>query len=414
MGQSSTIPSESLPRKLGNSGLRLLAGIRVVDLTTSIAGPYATMLLGDLGAETIKIERPKVGDDSRHWTPPAYAGHALWYLSVNRNKKSVTLDYGPAQGRELLHGLIAKSDVVVTNQLARVQKKLGIDWETVRRIKPDIIFVSITGFGLSGARSQYPCYDLIAEGYSGVMDLTGEPDDGPQKVGTPAADLLAGADAAMGCVAALVDRRTTGKGHLVEVSLVESMTRFMTPRIVSYLGSGEVPRRSGARDSMIVVYQVFQTADEPITLGLPNDNIWARFCAAIGQPTLADDPRFKDNAARVSVRAELVALIQAVLREKPRAYWLDLFAREQIPAGPINSIDQVTANAELLERGLFYSIAADGHAIPQVGLGIRFDDQAAGHHGAPPALSEHTNAILTNLLGLTPADLTDLRARGAL
>lgn len=408
------IPSERLPRQAGRSGQRLLSGIRVIDLTTSLAGPYATMLLGDFGAEIVKIERPKVGDDSRHWKPPSYAGHALWYLSVNRNKKSVTLDFSTDDGRAILHELVRKSDVLVTNQLPRVQKKLGIDIDTVRALRPDIVWVSITGFGLSGARSERPCYDLIAEGYSSVMDLTGELDSGPQKVGTPAADLLGGADAAMGCLAALLDRKTTGQGHTVEISLVESMTRFMTPRIVSYLGSGEVSRRSGARDSVIAVYQVFQTSDDPITLGLPNENIWKRFCAAVGKPEWAAQERFKDNAARVNVRAELVGLIQDILRTDTRAHWLDLFTREQIPSGPINRVDEVTADTHLLDRGLFYAIESGGHAIPQVGLGIRFDDKPAGYDVGPPELGQDTETILAGLLGLSKERIGELRSRGVL
>lgn len=409
------IPAETLPRKAPRTGPRLLSGIRVLDLTTSIAGPYATMLLGDLGAEIVKIERPKTGDDSRQWQPPAYAGHALWFLSVNRNKKSVTLDYSKPAGLEILNDMIRRSDVIVTNQLDRVQRKLGIDWPSVRSIKPTLIYVSITGFGLTGARSQMPCYDLIAEGYSGVMDLTGDPDSGPQKVGTPAADLLAGADAAMACLAALVERAARGEGHLVEVSLVESMTRFMTPRLMTYLGTGEVPRRSGARDSVIAIYQVFETADEPITLGLPNDNIWRRFCTAIGRPEMEIDPRYKDNAARVKVRADLVALIQETLLKQPRAYWLDLFAREYIPAGPINRIDQVASDPELIARGMFYSMAAGGaQAVPQVGLGIRIDGCDVGFDSPPPALGEHTDETLTTLLGLEPQRIAQLKEQGVI
>jgi len=272
----------------------------------------------------------------------------------------------------------------------------------------------VTGFGLSGARSERPCYDLIAEGYSGVMDLTGEFDYGPQKVGTPAADLLGGADAAMACLAALIDRRSTGRGHVIEISLVESMTRFMTPRIVSYLGSGEVPRRSGARDSVISIYQVFDTADDQITLGLPNENIWRRFCAAVGRPQWVAEERFKDNAARIGVRAELVALIQDILRANSRAHWLALFTREQIPAGPINRVDEVTADPELIARGMFYAIESRGNAIPQVGLGIRIDDAPAGCHSAPPALGQDTDTTLTQLLGLAPERIKDLRSRGVL
>lgn len=408
------IPGESLPRLSPGTGLGFLAGTRVLDLTTSLAGPYATMLLGDFGAEVIKVERPGVGDDSRHWKPPSYGGHALWYLSVNRNKRSVTLDYSQEEGRQLLHELVKQCDVVVSTQLPRVQQKLGIDPGTVRRLRADAIFVSITGFGLSGARSERPCYDLVAEGYSGVMDLTGEIDYGPQKVGTPAADLLAGADAAMGCLAALLDRRATGKGHLVEVSLVESMTRFMTPRIVSYLGSGELPRRSGARDSVIAIYQVFQTADEPLTLGLPNDNLWRRFCEAVGRREWIESERFKDNSARVKARAELADAIQQILRERPRAHWLELFASSQIPAGPINRVDQVAADPELVSRGLFFAMQAGGHAIPQVGLGMRFDDRAVGYDRAPPTLGQDTDEVLGRLLGLAAPELAKLRTRGVL
>lgn len=407
------IPSETLP-ETKHGAFKLIAGTRVLDLTNSIAGPYATMLLGDFGAEVIKIERPVGGDDSRSWIPPAYGGYALWYLSVNRNKKSVTLDYGHHEGRQILHALLASADVLVTNQIGRVQRKLAIDYDTARAIKPDIVFVSITGFGLEGARSEEPCYDLIAEGYSGVMDLTGEADYGPQKVGTPAADLLAGTDAAMACLAALVDRQRTGKGHLIDVSLVESMTRFMTPRITSYLGTGEVPRRSGARDSVIAIYQVFPTADEPLTLGLPTQTIWQRFCEAVGRPELASSHSYRDNAARVERRAELVAEIAGILKTHPRAYWLELFKRERVPAGPINRVDQITADRELIGRGMFFSIPSGPHALPQVGLGIQVDGQPAGFETAPPELGAHTEEVLTGLLHLPEGRMVQLRQSGVI
>lgn len=407
------IPSEKLPGTK-HGAFKLIAGTRVLDLTNSIAGPYATMLLGDFGAEIVKIERPDGGDDSRAWIPPAYGGFALWYLSVNRNKKSVTLDYSRPEGRELLHALVGSADVLVTNQVGRVQRKLAIDYDTVRAIKPDIVFVSITGFGLNGARSDDPCYDLIAEGYSGVMDLTGEAENGPQKVGTPAADLLAGADAAMACLAALVDRQRSGKGHLIDVSLVESMTRFMTPRIASYLGTGEVPRRTGAKDSVIAVYQVFPTADEPLTLGLPTQAIWRRFCDAVGRPDLANSDDYKDNSARVERRSALVADIAAILKTRPRAHWLDLFKRERVPAGPINRVDQVTADRELIERGMFFSVPFGPYALPQIGLGIHVDGQSAGYELAPPTLGAHTREVLTGLLNLPEDRMRQLKQAGVI
>jgi crotonobetainyl-CoA:carnitine CoA-transferase CaiB-like acyl-CoA transferase len=408
------LPLESLPVANPGKRLGLLDGIRVLDVTTSIAGPYATMLLADFGAEVIKIERPGAGDDSRHWKPPSYDGQALWYLSVNRNKRSVTLDFSVPEGQAILHRLIAGADVLITNQLPKVLAKLRIDPASVKAIRPDIVYVSLTGFGLEGARQNDPCYDLIAEGYSGVMDLTGDLDREPQKVGTPAADLLAGTDAAMGCLAALMDRARTGKGHTVEVSLVDSMTRFLTPRIVSYLGSGELPRRSGAKDSVIAVYQVFNTADEPMTLGLPNDGIWKRFCVSINRQDLAADPSLTTNAGRVQKRKWLVAEIQKVLLKESRAHWLTLFAEHKVPAGPINRVDQVVKDEALLARGLFYSMENGERPIPQVGLGIRFDGEAPGYDHVPPALGADTNAVLQELAGLQPHELDAYRKAGVI
>ncbi len=393
---SETLP-DALPAAAGGP-LRLLAGIRVVDVTTSLAGPYATLLLADMGAEIVKIERPGIGDDSRHWSPPELGGKALWYCSINRNKRSVALDYSTPAGREVLFDLIRTSDVFITNQLPKVQKKLGIDWESVKAAKPDIVFVSLTGFGLEGARSNDPCYDLIAEGYSGVMDLTGAADSGPQKVGTPAADLLAGADAALGCVAALFERRVSGAGHLVDIALVDSMVRFMTPKLVSYMGSGTVPRRTGGTDSVIAVYQVFETADEPMTLGLANNNTWQRFCKTVGLQGLLDEPALKDNSGRVASRARLVAEIAPIMRTRTRAAWLELFNREKVPAGPINSLDQVVADTEMRNRGLFYAVDDAGIALPQVGLGITVDGEVAGCAIVPQRLGQDTDRVLAEIL----------------
>src|SRR5574340_1081577 len=369
--------------------LNLLDGVRVLDLTTSIAGPYTTLLLADLGASVVKVEQPGRGDDTRAWVPPFLDGESLWYLSVNRNKQSLALDYAKKEGLEVLQRMLCRADVVVINRTAAVQRKLGIDSETVRELNPRIIHVSVTGFGLEGARSELPCYDLIAEGYSGVMDLTGEPDQGPQKVGTPAADMLAGADAALAILAALFDRARTGRGHCIDVAMVDSMTRFMAPRIVSYLGSGGLPRRSGGRDSVIAVYQVFDAADGPLTIGLGNDSIWTRFWDAVGRPETARDRRYASNSDRRARRAEIVDEIQSIIGTQPRAHWLQLFEAARVPAGPINRIDEVSADAELVRRGLFYSVAQGASRVPQVGLGIRVDGNARTFRKAPPGLGEH-------------------------
>lgn len=412
--ESKTLPLDELPIKSPGGRSLLLDGTRVLDLTSSLAGPYATMLLADFGAEVIKVERPGIGDDARQWWPPAYAGESLWYLSVNRNKRSVTLDYSTPEGRELLNQMVERCDVLVTNQLPVVMQKLGVDYESVRAIQPDIVYVSLTGFGIGGKRQNEPCYDLTAEGYSGVMDLTGESANDPQKIGTPAADLLAGTDAALGCLAALMDRMRSGRGHLVEVSLVESMTRFLTPRIVSYLGSGDVPRRSGAKDSVIAIYQVFATADEPMTLALSNDGIWRRFCASIGRSDLAADPTLATNKGRVVRRAELVQMIQQTLLRRTRSDWLDLLRRHDVPAGPINRVDEVVRDKELLARSLFYAMENDGAPIPQVGLGIRFDGMSAGYDCPPPQLGADTYNVLAELVGLQDHEIQSLKKSGVI
>lgn len=404
------LPLSQLPQKEGASQdpIRLLEGVRVLDLTTSIAGPYATLLLADFGASVIKIER-REGDDVRGWGPPFLGQQSLWFLAVNRNKRSVTLDFSTPRGRELLHALVAQHDVVVTNQVGRSQRKLGIDYATLLALRPGLVHVSITGFGVQGERSDLPSYDLIAEGYSGVMDLTGEAGGPPQKVGTPAADLLSGMDAAMAVAAALYRRRADGKGCAIDISMLESMTRFMAPRLVSFLGSGALPRRSGARDSVIAVYQSFDTADEPITLGLGNDGIWRRFWAAVGEPDYGADARFRTNKDRREARPEIVTRIQSLLRQRKRKDWLNLFAQHRIPAGPINRLDEVAADRELHARGMLYSVPAFNTNIPQVGLGIRVDESCETYRLPPPGLGEHTDAVLREQLGLNETQLARLR-----
>jgi crotonobetainyl-CoA:carnitine CoA-transferase CaiB-like acyl-CoA transferase len=403
-----------LPAPGTAQALNHLDGIKVLDLTTSIAGPYASLLLADLGATVAKIERPRSGDDSRAWGPPFLDKESLWFLSVNRNKHSVTLDFSQPAGLTALHALVKEADVIIVNQVTRSQEKLGIDYKTLHAINPKLIHVSITGFGLDGDMCNQPCYDLIAEGYSGVMDLTGELDNDPQKVGTPAADLLSGSDAALATMAAIIARHRTGQGQQIDISMVESMTRFMTPRIIPYLGSGQLPRRSGGKDSVIAIYQTFNTADNPITLGLGNDAIWARFCQAIEQPELATDAQYINNVERRKRREELVTLIQEALLKKPRSHWLKLFSEARIPAGPINRIDEVVNDPTLTQRALFYGIERDGHTIPQVGLGIRFNGNHQTFRKTPPRLGEDNHHIFSSWLHWSDEQIQSLHAAGLL
>lgn len=395
---TTSAPADALPKMATGRGYALLDGVRVVDLTTSIAGPYSTMLLADMGAEVVKIERPKGGDDARAWGPPFLDGESLWFASVNRNKKSVALDFSVPEGLDVLHKLVRTADVVIVNVAPRVAKKLKIDVDTLRALRPNLIYVSITGFGLTGERADWTCYDLIAEGYSGIMDITGEAGGEPQKVGAPAADMLAGQDAAFAAIAALFDRQRTGKGHVVDVALVDSMTRFLSCRIMPYLGSGDVPRRSGGRDSVIAIYQAFETADFPITLGLGNDNLWQRFWEAVGEPQAAHEEGVRSNADRRLRRDEIVKRISAILLTKPREHWLALFRASRLPSGPINSVDQVVTDEAMLARGMFYRVAGeDGRLVPQVGTGIVIDGEPNAPRSAPPRLGEHNEAVLRTL-----------------
>jgi crotonobetainyl-CoA:carnitine CoA-transferase CaiB-like acyl-CoA transferase len=403
------LPLHRLPDAPDGEGFALLAGIRVLDFTTSVAGPYCTQMLADMGAEVIKIERPDGGDDARAWGPPFLDGESLWFLSVNRGKASVALDYSSPAGRAVLDDLVRRADVVVVNMVPRAQVKLGLDAKTLTALKPSLVHASITGFGLEGERAERPCYDLIAEGYSGVMDLTGEADNDPQKVGAPAADLVSGMDAAYAIVCALFERMRTGRGRAIDIAMVESMTRFMATRLVPYLGSGEVPKRSGAKDSVIAIYQVFHTADLPLTLGLGNDAIWKRFWAAVEKPEYAADPRFTTNSDRRAARADIVADIQAILKTRRRDEWLARFAAANVPAGPIYRADEVTQDPALVERGLFYAMTDGERRIPQVGIGIHLDGAAGYHRRPPPRLGADGERVLREVLGYDADRLRRLR-----
>jgi crotonobetainyl-CoA:carnitine CoA-transferase CaiB-like acyl-CoA transferase len=394
--EQEALPWERLPLVDVGQGLKMLAGVKILDVTTSVAGPYATMLLSDLGADVIKVERPE-GDDARQWGPPFLDGQALWFSAINRNKKSVALDLSKVGQRLAFEQLIAESDVFVTNQPPDVQRKLKLDYGAVRAIREDIIFASISGFGLTGTRSEMVSYDLIAEGYSGIMDITGAAESPPQKIGAPAADMLAGQDAAMAVLAALYERRTTGRGHKIDVSLADSMTRFLTCRIASYLGSGEVPQRSGGTDSVIAIYQSFETADEPINLGLGSNAIWRRFWTVLKDVEYGQRPEFRTNEARRGKREEIVARIQAHLYERTRAEWLEIFAQNRIPAGPINRINQVVHDPLFHERGMFFALRDGERVVPQVGLGIQFDGKFAVPRSAAPHLGQHTDHVLSAL-----------------
>ncbi len=408
------LPYQKLPKVQRSEGLTLLEGLRILDMTTSIAGPYATQLLGDLGATVLKIEKTGAGDDARQWGPPFLAGESPWYLSVNRNKHSMTLNVSTPEGLSILERLLETADVLVLNIVSRTQAKLGLDYASLHSKFPKLIHASLTGFGLEGPRSNLPCYDLIAEGYSGIMDLTGEADSDPQKVGTPAADMLAGQDVAMAILAAVVARQRTGKGSQIDVSMQASMTRFVSPRLLSYLSSDELPTRSGGKDSVIAIYQTFDTADEKIALGLGNDEIWKRFWTAVQDPEFGANPDYATNSGRRRHRADIVEKIARILRLEPRDSWLALFAQNRIPAGPINRLDDVAADPDLLAKQFLYTIDAQGGPVPQIGLGITFNGSQQVHRKPPPSLGEDTSLVLEEWLGMKAEQINKLRQSGVI
>lgn len=405
---------ETLPSMTAAAGLQLLAGIRVVDLSTSVAGPYGSQLLADLGATVLKVEKPRTGDDARHWGPPFLHGESPWFLSVNRNKHSMTLDINRPEGYAILQGLLDEADVLILNLVGRSQEKLGLDYPRLHARHPRLIHASLTGFGLTGKRADLPCYDLIAEGYSGVMDLTGEADSPPQKVGTPAADLLAGEDVAMAVLAALVARARTGRGTQIDVSMHATMTRFMAPRLLSYLSSDELPRRSGGTDSVIAIYQIFDTADEKLALGLGNDAIWQRFWNTVGDPEFGHKPDYACNADRREHRRAIVQRIAAILSSRRRDEWIELFANARVPCGPINRLDQVVADSDLLDKRFFYTVQGAGGPLPLVGLGIGFEGLQDVYRKPPPALGEDTRNVLAEWLCMEPDEIDRLDKEGVI
>jgi len=406
------LPFEALPQQNPGVGFSHLKGVKILDLTTSVAGPYATQLLADFCATVIKVEKRDGGDDARAWGPPFLNGESLWFMSMNRNKHSITLDVASESGKQLLLSLLEHADGLVVNMTPRVQNKLGLSYTALKDQFPTLIHASLTGFGLEGARRDFPCYDLIAEGYSGIMDLTGEMHTPPQKVGTPAADLLAGYDLALSIMAALIQRAQSGQGTAIDVSMIASMSRFCSPRIMSYLGSSEVPRRSGGKDSVIAIYQVFDTADAPISLGLGNDAIWHRFWQVVEESEFGQHPNYKDNTARREYRNQIVEKISQILATKGRSHWLELFAENRIPAGPINQVDEITQDAELLKQGFFFQTEGQAGPLPQVGLGIRMGGRSDVLRKAPPVLGQDTDEVLQQWLGMNDTDIQKYKDAG--
>ena len=390
-----------------------LAGIRVVDLTRVLSGPFCAMLLGDMGAEVIKIERPGTGDDTRAFGPPFQGGEAAYFLSVNRNKKSVTLDLKSDEGKALLWRLIETADVLIENFRPSAMDRLGFSYAAVAARRPSIVYASISGFGATGPEASRPGYDLIVQGESGLMDITGPEDGAPHKFGTSIGDMVAGMLATQGIVSALYAGRDTGQGQHVTVSMLEGLASLLTYQAGIYYATGEAPRRAGNKHPTIVPYETFEVADGWLNVGVANDGLWARFCQAIDRADIRDDPRFARAPDRVRNRAVLVPLLGEILKAKSRDDWIVALDDVGVPCGAIRTIAEVCESPTLAARGMLREMAhATAGTVRTIGNPVHFSATPITDYAPPPRLGEHTEEVLAELIELSADEIAGLKARG--
>ena len=392
-----------------------LEGVRVLDLSRVLAGPWATQILGDFGADVIKIEKPGAGDDTRSWGPPFLKGEdgahgdAAYYLAANRNKRSVTIDFAKPEGAELVKRLIPHCQILVENFKTGGLRKYGLDYESVRAINPAIVYCSITGFGHNGPYAKRPGYDYIIQGMGGLMSLTGEPTGEPMKSAVAVADLFTGMYAVTGILAALRHAERTGEGQQIDAALLDTQVAMLANLGASYLVSNEKPTRLGNQHAAIAPYQVLPTADGHIILAVGNDGQFRDFCAAAGV-MLCDDPKFAHNEARVRNRVELTAALNTIMQRKSTAQWLSVLETAQVPCGPINTLDQVYADPQVIARNAVENVTrADGTPLKLAANPLRMSATPPTTHAAPPMLGEDTETTLTELLALSEAELARLR-----
>jgi len=390
-----------------------LEGITVLDLSRILAGPFCTMMLGDLGAEVIKIERPGTGDDTRTWGPPFAGGESAYYLCLNRNKRSLTLNLSHPEGQRLAHELVRGCDVLLENFSPGVTDKLKLNWERVREINPRLIYCSITGYGPDGPYRDRTGYDMVLSAVGGLMGITGEEDGGPVKVGVAITDVLTGVMAQGAICAALLQREKTGKGQRIDLSLLECQVAGLVNIASNYLVAGKKARRWGTAHESIVPYQAFKAKDDYIALAAANDKLWGKFCQVIGRPDLAAEKKYATNPLRVEHRRELIPILAAEIIKRTRGEWIELLAAEGIPCAPINSMEDVFADPQVLHRGMLEVV--DHPTIGKLklaGIPVKYSDAELRIRLAPPLLGQHTEEVLKERLGLDGAEIARLREAG--
>jgi crotonobetainyl-CoA:carnitine CoA-transferase CaiB-like acyl-CoA transferase len=399
-----------------------LAGVRILDLSRVLAGPSCTQLLGDLGADVVKVERPGVGDETRLWGPPFLKDadgkdttESGYYLSTNRNKRSIAVNFADPEGAALVRRLLPGFDVLIENFKVGGLQEYGLGYAQLRPEFPRLVYCSITGFGQTGPDAARPGYDMMAQGAGGIMSVTGDPDRPPVKVGVAVNDVITGLYTAVALLSALRHRDLRGVGQQIDIGLLDVQVAWLFNVGMNYLLSGRVPGRLGTAHPNTVPYQVFPSSDGYYILGANNDHQFRRYCGFAGMPELAADPRFATNAARVANRDELVRMISDVSRKQPTHYWLEGLGRMGLPCGPVNTIDQVFADPQVNHRNMKITMSRppeQGGTFPLIGNPLKLSETPVTYRLPPPRLGEHTDEVLEELLGLTASDLDGLRRRG--
>jgi crotonobetainyl-CoA:carnitine CoA-transferase CaiB-like acyl-CoA transferase len=392
-----------------------LAGITIVDLTRVLSGPYCTMLAADMGARVIKIEHPVRGDDTRAWGPPFLEGESAYYLSINRNKESVALDYTTTDGRAILDALLARADVVVENFRPGTLDDRGLGYRDVAARHPGLIYVSISGFGQNGPRRHEAGYDAVIQAEGGLMSVTGTPDGPAVRLGVAIADIAAGMFAFQGLLLALIAKGRTGRGQHVDISLLDSVTSLLTYQAGRYFATDESPSRLGNRHAAIVPYNTFPTADGILVLAVGNDDQFRRFCTLAGIATIGSDPRFATNASRVDHHDELLPIIERALAADTAAAWTARLREAGVPCGAVRSVGDALSDPQTLARVMVETVQHPTiGALRVLGVPVKLSDTPGGVYSAPPRLGEHTARVLTGDLGYSDGDVRALVQSGAI
>ncbi len=397
-----------------------LAGLKVLDLSRVLAGPWASQILADLGADVVKVERPGVGDDTRGWGPPflrdaeGRTGDAAYFLAANRNKRSLALDLSKSEGQAVVRRLAARADVVLENFKRGDLKRYGLDYASLHQLKPDLVYCSITGFGQDGPHADRPGYDFMIQGMAGFMSLTGEAGGEPLRAGVAVADLTTGMYSALAILAALRHRDATGEGQHIDMALFDVTFGWLANQAQNYLVGGKVPGRTGNTHPNLVPYQVFSTATKPIIVAVGNDKQFAAFAGALGHAEWAEDARFRLNRDRIANRELLVGLIQQVMTGQPAEHWLEAIDAVGVPVGPVNSLDQAFADPQVAARGLLVEVdhAAAG-PIRTLAQPMKFSATPPDYHSAPPLLGQHSREVLSEA-GFTRDEIAALEVSGVL